>query len=1723
MMGPWTVVLVIVSLTASLCAVARGQVSAEPVITNGAETVQETVGSTAVFNCRVQNLGDYKVTWTFVSHDFVIFEGNTLMTSHPSKYTLLQSHDHIYDLQILDIELSDHGYYKCSVGSDSIISHLEVTDLEPLPLPDDPDGINVTDCCIAKGVSATCLPTCYPANIPRGFDVIGNCRAPADVIGLIDCFNGGSNHDTCCLDRGVEMVCLDFCHSAISLTPEAASCLNGTSVYALVSCAVSGAEHFPSAPTSVAAIAVNTGSPAILIKWAPPEKNADAVTGYKIMYRRVTDTKDKSYLIQDRGVFMHRLSGDILPNQGYIVHLVALASHGISLGSPEIEIYVSDESVQDMGESIDDCCERRNVPASCRDMLCRSKTWSEFHTANALRCFPYLSDVFTCLAGERNHTGCCQAFEVTPVCLPVCSGSPPAYDASLSGCVAQMSLIEACVQQGFSSQPAPPTNLMVQHVTNNLAQIAFDPSVSNVTRYIVLVRTDSKDAPFELKQTLSPTTSTFELNNLAESTFYWVKVVAETEAEASLFSETVSFLTYSESYDEPEERPARLDPYDFRGCCVDSGMPSVCADGCIYQVNMTDYYKQHLATCYSHIGSVLSCASDGRDHRNCCRRRNIKVECEDLCVQTKLGELDSRFVPVCIPETATAVFCYNEGLWSLPKYPDVVVTDRSIHTITLNWTHPESGAIVDSYGISYKPANASPNKTITMTTSKFGFILQDLQPATAYDIEAFSVNENGTSARSPTITEFTLEDIPQVIPVNISEPPQDRAFWQNITHCCENTVSAACRDLCLNKESAMDQAGVCFKESNTMLACLSDGQDHRVCCEERNLPSVCLSICGGKAISDNIAQATCMSYAYREIIYSCFFERQGLIPKAPLSFSAKRSDTAALNVTLSWAVPGFCGSDCYYTVHWWDETDTDKKTTQKIWSTSVVIAVDTINRHYKFMVVAHNSYGSGPPSAIWSLYVEEYARDVKVYLLGGSSTADQGTDVRLVCSIADFPQDIRQMVVRWHFNNRRYVGLGQFLDLSSVSMEDEGTYTCEVTDYFATSSGSFYLPIKAAPTFDQMKIESIPPGLMGRTAKIACWFRGYPDSDEHAWTKDGSKLEENLSKLSMSIDQRYHTGITSYRLKIADVVESDYGDYSITVSNKFGSTSCHVALRNPEDEDVIDVAPAVANPTQCCAERGVPSPCRDLCAFNVNVSQALMDPKYLSCLQYFESFVTCGADGRDHTKCCHNSAVVSTCQPLCRGMVPSFVESDPSRLIRCIGDWQQVIQCMETGSNNLPFKPESLVLTPANNGRDIVITWDPPTLNADKVDHYVIYYAQNGSAISKHVSLSRNIFRFLLTGLEPLTHYEIWMVSSNKFGQSLPTSKSEIETSDFILGLPVGLTVSFKPESSSVTLTWRMLQPEYYPSYTVYYKMDTDTSYKQVPNVKGTSYTLTGLYLGRSYVVYVKGVGQVMSLPSDTVQFTLKGNSPDHLTVNHIPNSPNVMLSWNMTDPHNQYFFNIYYKRDVDKDYEEIPNIGRTSYILTGLNPGQTYLAYVVAIGAKASLKSETIEFTTQDVGNAEKQSKKDDADTDKIAIGVGVTVAVIALIAIVLLVLFFVLRGRVTLPKVNDTVAYENPGFGSNAAGSVKFQGMDDSSFNYGHLEEEGGAGADVKVPEHVYDNTGFVGTNGSSSVQTGEINSETQAYENPTYLKTNLADPPMAPNGTGNDSVATLELNQS
>ena len=115
------------------------------------------------------------------------------------------------------------------------------------------------------------------------------------------------------------------------------------------------------------------------------------------------------------------------------------------------------------------------------------------------------------------------------------------------------------------------------------------------------------------------------------------------------------------------------------------------------------------------------------------------------------------------------------------------------------------------------------------------------------------------------------------------------------------------------------------------------------------------------------------------------------------------------------------------------------------------------------------------------------------------------------------------------------------------------------TSWFNFISSRLFLFV-VKPQFEYFRVDSVRPGI-GAEAVLACWFRGHPFTRDPVgvWTKDGQPIPQT-SRHSTSAKSRFHTGITAFKLKIANVVQSDYGTYKCNVSNRFGSVSATTKL-----------------------------------------------------------------------------------------------------------------------------------------------------------------------------------------------------------------------------------------------------------------------------------------------------------------------------------------------------------------------------------------------------------------------------------------------------------------------------------------------------------------------------------------------------------------------------------
>ncbi|XP_076452269.1 Ig-like and fibronectin type-III domain-containing protein 1 [Babylonia areolata] len=1346
----WKVIVLTLILTVSR------QVHGQPEVrTSDGQVISGTLGGVVAMTCEVRNLGSSVVKWVFVKHSLPLFRGLQKLVKDP-QYSLQHPDSSIYTLLISNLTAMNQGVYRCEVEgtSEAATFQLNITDSPVPPVMDyTPDQtLNRTGCCQLRGVREACLPLCAPASSSEVSVDLAVCRDELD--NFVYCASDGRSHENCCAWQGVPSECLGLCNND-PLTIPTVSPTCHASFLTIVSCYQYGGALIPSHPESLSVLPYTKNNEShLVVSWKKPMYNPSAVVGYYVFYKRSTDAAFQATALLNAGTLQYRMLAEA--GALYILYTVAVGHHGSSQPSESVEIAAEDPLAGIEPVPVSICCGARKVPVECEVKLCQPQLWTSFDVNAMLDCYTHLPDVFACLAGESDHTSCCRNNHVPDPCLPACSGSPPAFNASLAMCIPQLPVIEACVQQGQKTQPKAPDGLSLTTVTADSAVVVWaDPTSYGrepVDVYHVQLQRGNISAAWSSVTEVVGTL--VKLSNLTESENYAVRVIAEVRNVSSLPSNSVRFRTLPATT--PPFKPTVV--HNLTECCENSGMPQVCVYGCQYGTGMTAYFRQHLMTCGMHIGTVLTCAADGRDHTPCCMEQNVKEICYGMCVLNAPGRLDERYL-ACLNDTAKIVSCFEEGLEDLVRMPEeVTVTSITAFTITVQWSNPETGPTPDTYEV-YLASDSFTRKT---TTTGQVIVLQDLEPKTEYSLTLKSRLNGTSSPPTQAITVHTTDTgvkspfIPSV-PTNAS-----RALWNSREHCCRSSgIKEECQPLCLNQPST---AANCTMENQKILACAADGHDHSACCREEGLVEDCVPLCSGRTFSNfSVRQAGCLAEDSLTIITSCFLSNTGLLPAAPKGFTVVNGDRMA---TLQWSGAERCGDDCVYDVHYWRAFTTDPSDYTTLWDvTSPYMASGLdIGGKYTFTVTARHINGSGPAAPWQTLFFGIMSPEMVIAQRPDApgSIYNQGADVTLICEVLNFPH---RLTYAWYHRGHPLRITDRVLFLNGVNSMSEGNYTCSASIADFTLKTTSFLNIRYNPKLSYHSVHTARPNV-GAEAVLELWFQGHPQTNDltMVWTKDDSPVRAS-SRVSLSAGTVLQNGLTFFKLKISDVLPSDYGSYRCRVTNQYWTTSALVTLMDP---DTIPSPPPPSpeqkrNMTECCAARQVPELCMPICTMDLSIEVAVQDPdKHSYCLLFFEKLIQCAAGEGDHTMCCEKENVLGSCMPLCKGQIPPTADiTDAPHLLKCVPEYSKILDCMETGFEKIPTAPVSIAAEVQDSV--IKVTWAKPQRNAEDVTSYTVYYNYTGhnqfvaETITGAMSLSHEV-----KGVVSGRTYYIWMTADNQ-------------------------------------------------------------------------------------------------------------------------------------------------------------------------------------------------------------------------------------------------------------------------------------------------------------------------------------------------------------------------
>ncbi|KAF4520405.1 hypothetical protein B566_EDAN003973 [Ephemera danica] len=161
--------------------------------------------------------------------------------------------------------------------------------------------MNATSCCEQMAVTAGCMDACSTGAFMDLDAVLDQPECVNDLYKMIRCAADGSDHRSCCTQRGLPQSCLNWCRGEIMETGGQVSSSVSTApnnhkfcllVYGqqIMACFQQGQDRLPGAPQRVRSILV--GSHWADIAWDVPLRNPQAAT----TYRRVV-VVDKTILL----------------------------------------------------------------------------------------------------------------------------------------------------------------------------------------------------------------------------------------------------------------------------------------------------------------------------------------------------------------------------------------------------------------------------------------------------------------------------------------------------------------------------------------------------------------------------------------------------------------------------------------------------------------------------------------------------------------------------------------------------------------------------------------------------------------------------------------------------------------------------------------------------------------------------------------------------------------------------------------------------------------------------------------------------------------------------------------------------------------------------------------------------------------------------------------------------------------------------------------------------------------------------------------------------------------------------------------------------------------------------------------------------------------------------------------------------------------------------------
>ncbi|XP_041363556.1 Ig-like and fibronectin type-III domain-containing protein 1 isoform X2 [Gigantopelta aegis] len=605
------------------------------------------------------------------------------------------------------------------------------------------------------------------------------------------------------------------------------------------------------------------------------------------------------------------------------------------------------------------CCRQESVSEQCMP-ACHPSSVDRSVFNETEVCASDLNKLLKCFSDARNHIGCCRRRLLPEECLDFCANNPPTLSLVHLGCLRRVNDIISCFEEGQVLLPSVPVKVSALNLPGYRLLVSWLPPSENaklLTGYRVSYRqTSDQNGPYSHTAVLTHFTIQYTLTGLEANKRYTIYVTAIGKYGASQPSERIDISTSNDISQPGQDK-------DIKACCVARKVSSLCRDLLCTASVLKQWDPTNLAKCYPELEHIFSCLKGERNHTTCCKQNNIPTICLGFC-GTKPPSFSWDFVE-CVSDKrlSTIEACVQQGLKSLPSAPQsVMLTSLGYQSADISWSPPVSG---DKPGQTYLVQLREKKKGIlfkNMDTVTGTYIkLTNLKSDTLYEVRVITVGNESSSLPSLTITFLTKPDL------TVVTPPQVVAINNETACCIKANVSRTCMPGCTYDVASLisffgDTSNLftCVAHIPNMMKCGADGRNHTNCCAGRGVNALCSKLC---SISQNDTIGPDFVSCFGKVldVIQCYEEGRTTLPKHPDGVRITKVTTHTISLT--WNHPASGGQINNYIVRYkefhqdWQLIDTK--------SSKITYIIQDLkpSHEYEINVLSSNDNGVSVPSA----------------------------------------------------------------------------------------------------------------------------------------------------------------------------------------------------------------------------------------------------------------------------------------------------------------------------------------------------------------------------------------------------------------------------------------------------------------------------------------------------------------------------------------------------------------------------------------------------------------------------------------------------------------------------------------------------------------------------------------------------------------------------------------